>query len=48
MTGTARLGDDALELIDLLLGTDEGTELLNNVSNISSPNESVSDADLNR
>lgn len=27
VTGTAGLGDDALELIDLLLGTTEGTEL---------------------
>lgn len=28
MTGAAGLGDDALELIDLLLGTAEGTESL--------------------
>jgi hypothetical protein len=27
VTGTAGLGDDALELVDLLLGTAEGTEL---------------------
>lgn len=27
MTGTARLGDDALELVNLLLGTAKGTEL---------------------
>lgn len=29
VTGTAGLGDDALEFVDLLLGTDEGTELRN-------------------
>jgi hypothetical protein len=28
VSGTARLGDDALELVDLLLGTAEGTEPL--------------------
>lgn len=32
MTRAASLGDDALELVDLLLGTAEGTELLSCVS----------------
>lgn len=32
MTGTARLGNDALELVDLLLGTTESSELVSRVS----------------
>lgn len=34
VTGTARLSDDALELVNLLLGTAEGTELRGRVSTI--------------